>query len=109
MQTVGNALGAPLCGWVIDRVGAGGGFLTAAVVGGGVAGLGLVVVAVRRRRPAVLAPAGAVDDVPAVPSSPAVVTSPAAETPAEVVVDDPVGARDGATGADPQGRAPAAP
>ncbi|KSW30230.1 MFS transporter [Cellulomonas sp. B6] len=109
MQTVGNALGAPLCGWVIDRVGAGGGFLTAAVVGGGVAGLGLVVVAVRRRRPVVPAPADAVDDVPAVPSSPAVVTSPAAETPAEVVVDDPAGARDGATGADPQGRAPAAP
>jgi MFS family permease len=109
MQTVGNALGAPLCGWVIDRVGAGGGFLTAAVVGGGVAALGLVVVAVRRRRPVVPAPADAVDDVPAVPSSPAVVTSPAAETPAEVVVDDPVGARDGATGADPQGRAPAAP
>lgn len=51
MQTVGNALGAPLCGAVIDRAGASGGFLTAAVVGGAVAGAGLLVVAVRRRRP----------------------------------------------------------
>jgi len=51
MSTVGNALGAPLCGWVIDQGGAGGGFLTAAVVGGGVAAAGLVVQrAVRGRR-----------------------------------------------------------
>ncbi|MCR6689766.1 MFS transporter [Cellulomonas sp.] len=42
MSTVGNALGAPLCGWVIDRSHPGAGFLTAAAVGGAIAlgGLG---------------------------------------------------------------------
>ena len=50
MQTVGTAIGAPLCGWVIDRSGAPGGFLTAAVVSGAVAVLGLAVVSGRRRR-----------------------------------------------------------
>nr|WP_307861459.1 MFS transporter [Cellulomonas wangleii] len=50
MQTVGNALGAPLCGVVIDRAGAGAGFATAAVVGGAVAVVGLVVVALAGRR-----------------------------------------------------------
>ena len=50
MQTVGNALGAPLCGVVIDRAGAGAGFATAAVVGGAVAAVGLVVVALAGRR-----------------------------------------------------------
>lgn len=53
MQTVGNALGAPLCGWAIDRAGAGAGFLTAAGTGLLVAGGGLAVVAVVRRRRAV--------------------------------------------------------
>lgn len=50
MQTVGNALGAPVCGVVIDRAGAGAGFGTAAVVGGAVAVAGLLVVAVVGRR-----------------------------------------------------------
>lgn len=50
MQTVGNALGAPLVGVVIDRAGAGAGFATAAVVGGAVAAAGLVVVALVGRR-----------------------------------------------------------
>lgn len=52
MSTVGNALGAPLCGWVIDRATPGHGFLTAAAVGGAVAVGGLVVLRVvggRRR------------------------------------------------------------
>lgn len=49
MQTVGNALGAPLCGWTIDRAGAGAGFLTAATVGGAVALVGLAVTGVVRR------------------------------------------------------------
>ncbi len=60
MQTVGNALGAPLCGWTIDRAGAGAGFLTAATVGGGVALVGLAVTAlVRRRRASADAPGAA--------------------------------------------------
>jgi len=42
MTTVGNALGAPLCGLAIDRIGSGAGFLTAAAVGGGIAVAGLV-------------------------------------------------------------------
>lgn len=49
-QTVGNALGAPLCGWVIDHVGPGAGFLTAACVGGVVAVVGLVALRVVRTR-----------------------------------------------------------
>jgi len=57
MQTFGNALGAPVCGMVIDRAGAGAGFATAAVVGGAVAGAGLVVVALAGRRRAALAAA----------------------------------------------------
>jgi MFS family permease len=48
MGTVGNALGAPLCGFVIDRSSPGAGFLTAAFVGGGIAVTGLVVLAVTR-------------------------------------------------------------
>lgn len=50
MSTVGNALGAPLCGAVIDRVTPGAGFLTAALVGGGLAVGGLVVLALVRGR-----------------------------------------------------------
>jgi len=53
MSTVGNALGAPLCGAVIDRATPGAGFLTASVVGGGLAVGGLAVLAVARRRGAV--------------------------------------------------------
>lgn len=52
-STIGNALGAPLVGWVIDRATPGGGFLTAACAGGAVALGGLVVLRVARtRRPA---------------------------------------------------------
>ncbi|MDQ0374457.1 MFS transporter [Cellulomonas humilata] len=50
MSTVGNALGAPLCGAVIDRATPGAGFMTAAVVGGGLAVVGLVVLALGRGR-----------------------------------------------------------
>jgi MFS family permease len=57
MSTVGNALGAPLCGVVIDRASPGAGFLTAAVVGGGIAIAGLVVLALVRTRGEVAAPA----------------------------------------------------
>ncbi len=49
-QTVGNALGAPLVGSVIDASTPGAGFLTAACVGGGVAVAGLVTLRVARRR-----------------------------------------------------------
>jgi MFS family permease len=49
MSTVGNALGAPLCGFVIDRSSPGAGFLTAAFVGGGIAVVGLAVLALTRR------------------------------------------------------------
>lgn len=66
MQTVGNALGAPVVGVVVDRAGAGAGFATAAVVGGAVAVTGLVVVAAVGRRRA----AGATPVVPR-PGSPA--------------------------------------
>jgi len=63
MSTVGTALGAPLCGWVIDRTSPGAGFLTAGLVGGGVAVVGLVVQrAVRRRR--AVAGSAAVQDAP---------------------------------------------
>ena len=48
MSTVGNALGAPLCGAVIDHATPGAGFLTASVVGGGLAVGGLVVLALVR-------------------------------------------------------------
>ncbi|WP_246117343.1 MFS transporter [Cellulomonas composti] len=50
MSTVGNALGAPLCGWVIDQTGPSGGFLTAAAVGGTIAVGGLVVSRLVRSR-----------------------------------------------------------
>ena len=53
MSTVGNALGAPLCGAVIDRSGPGAGFLTASLVGGGIAVAGLLVLRVGRGRAAV--------------------------------------------------------
>ena len=58
MSTVGNALGAPLCGAVIDRATPGAGFLTAGLVGGGIAVCGLVVLWFARRRGSV-APAPA--------------------------------------------------
>ncbi|MGV8965484.1 MAG: MFS transporter [Cellulomonas sp.] len=47
-MTVGAALGAPLCGALIDQFGAGAGFLAAGVIGAVVAGAGLV--ALRRFR-----------------------------------------------------------
>ncbi|WP_231496057.1 MFS transporter [Cellulomonas sp. HZM] len=50
MSTVGNALGAPVCGFVIDRSSPGAGFLTAGVVGGGMAVVGLGVLRVARAR-----------------------------------------------------------
>jgi MFS family permease len=49
-MTVGSALGAPLCGLVIDRAGAPAGFLVAGGVGVVVAGGGLLVLAVVRDR-----------------------------------------------------------
>jgi MFS family permease len=49
-QTVGNAVGAPLVGAVLDRATPGAGFLTAAVVGGAAAVVGLVVLRVVRTR-----------------------------------------------------------
>lgn len=48
--TVGNALGAPTVGAVIDNAGPGAGFLTAACVGGAVAVAGLVTLRVVHRR-----------------------------------------------------------
>lgn len=64
MSTVGNTLGAPVCGFVIDRTHPGAGFLTAAVVGGGVALGGLVTLRLTRRRRAgrTMAPAPALVD-----------------------------------------------
>lgn len=41
-MTIGGALGAPLCGWMIDARGPGAGFLTSGVVGGLLAAGGLV-------------------------------------------------------------------
>ena len=60
-STVGNALGAPLVGAIIDRATPGAGFFTAACAGGLVAVAGLVVLRVVRGRraggsPAVVAP-----------------------------------------------------
>lgn len=49
-MTVGAALGAPPCGALIDRAGAGAGFLAAGAVGGVVAGSGLVVLRTGRVR-----------------------------------------------------------
>ena len=45
-MTVGGSLGAPVCGWMIDLLGASAGFLTAAMVGAVLAGSGLVVLRV---------------------------------------------------------------
>ncbi|WP_233549748.1 MFS transporter [Cellulomonas rhizosphaerae] len=59
MSTVGNALGAPVVGFVIDRSHPGAGFLAAAVVGGGVALGGLTTLRLTRRRRA-----GRAADVP---------------------------------------------
>lgn len=56
-QTVGNALGAPLVGFVIDSVSPGAGFATAALTGGLAAALGLVVLRWLRARRAVGRPA----------------------------------------------------
>lgn len=49
-MTVGAAMGAPLCGVLIDRSGAGAGFLAAGAIGAIVAGAGLVVLRVARTR-----------------------------------------------------------
>ncbi len=49
-QTVGNALGAPLVGFVIDSVSPSAGFATAALVGGAAAVVGLVVLRWLRAR-----------------------------------------------------------
>ncbi|WP_183297877.1 MFS transporter [Cellulomonas cellasea] len=49
-MTVGAAVGAPLCGWFIDRHGAGAGFLTASVLGVVLAGGGLLVLRLSRDR-----------------------------------------------------------
>jgi MFS family permease len=62
-MTVGSALGAPLCGLVIDRAGASAGFLVAGTVGVVVAGGGLVALAVV---PDCRADAAVRDDDPAV-------------------------------------------
>jgi MFS family permease len=51
-MTVGGSLGAPFCGWMIDRVGPGAGFLSASVAGALLAGGSLVVLRVARRRSA---------------------------------------------------------
>lgn len=66
MSTIGNALGAPLCGAVIDRAAPGAGFLTASLVGGGLAGGGLLVLRLTRRRDVPAAPAA----VPPRPTEP---------------------------------------
>ncbi|MDM7831985.1 MFS transporter [Cellulomonas edaphi] len=50
MSTVGTALGAPACGFVIDRSSPGAGFLAASVVGGGVALVGLAALRLTRGR-----------------------------------------------------------
>jgi MFS family permease len=60
-MTVGAALGAPLCGALIDRAGASAGFLAAGAVGVVVAGGGLVVLRVLRAR--VVAPEGTAAEV----------------------------------------------
>lgn len=49
-MTLGAAVGAPLCGWFIDRHGAGAGFLTASAIGVVLAGGGLVVLRLARDR-----------------------------------------------------------
>ncbi|WP_227425042.1 MFS transporter [Pengzhenrongella sicca] len=49
-MTVGAALGAPLCGLLIDRFGASAGFLAAGAIGAAVAGTGMVVLRAARRR-----------------------------------------------------------
>lgn len=61
-MTAGGALGSPACGWVIDRSGAGAGFLTAAVIGVVLSGGGLVALwAARRREPRSIDAEGGVD------------------------------------------------
>lgn len=47
-MTVGGTLGAPLCGWMIDRGGAGAGFLSAAAAGAVLASGGLLVLRASR-------------------------------------------------------------
>lgn len=49
-MTVGAAMGAPLCGVLIDKSGAGAGFLAAGAIGTIVAGAGLIVLRVARTR-----------------------------------------------------------
>jgi MFS family permease len=49
-MTVGGAVGAPLCGWMIDGWGPGAGFLTAALVGAVLSGGGLLVLRAARDR-----------------------------------------------------------
>lgn len=49
-MTVGGAVGAPLCGWMIDGRGPGAGFLTAALVGAALSGGGLLVLRAARDR-----------------------------------------------------------
>jgi len=64
MSTVGNALGAPVVGAVIDASHPGAGFLAAGVVGGGIAVSGLVVLRVARsRRPAATSPVRAAGEL----------------------------------------------
>jgi len=64
-MTVGSALGAPVCGALIDRTGAGAGFLVAGTVGAVVAGGGLLVLRAARSRRASPVTADVAPDVPA--------------------------------------------
>jgi len=50
MSTLGNALGAPGVGYVVDRSTPGAGFLAASVVGGGIALAGIATLRLTRRR-----------------------------------------------------------
>lgn len=84
MSTVGNALGAPLCGWVIDRATPGHGFLTAAAVGGAVAVGGLVVLRVTSARRG-----GPADDAAPTEDSAGVPADATTHGPGPVAADEP--------------------
>jgi len=103
MGTVGNALGAPLCGFVIDRSSPGAGFLTAAFVGGGIAVAGLVVLAFTRHSASGV-PAGELTTAPVTGSVVAQAGSSGVPADQALVASDDEGGRPGGLATVPQPR-----
>ncbi len=100
-MTVGSALGAPVCGALIDRAGASWGFLAAGAVGAVVAGGGLIVLRLARTSRATTAARATAAVRP--------VDVPVPDAPAAAAVVAPTGVPADVAPAEPDGRVPTAP